>query len=91
MTIKELLAQGRKIWADTLPLGQFDIVVAMGVVYGDICRNVRDEGTPEEMQKEMGNIILSTIRWCDDQGFDPEECIRKAIQCQREFVAKRVT
>ncbi len=36
-SVKELLAKGREIWGDrrmTLP----EIAVAMGVVYGDICR-----------------------------------------------------
>jgi len=33
----------------------------------------------------LGNTIFSTIRFCDDLGFDPEECIELAIKCQEEF------
>jgi hypothetical protein len=25
------------------------------------------------------------ICWCDDLGYDPEECINIAIDCQRKF------
>lgn len=39
----------------------------------------------EEIQKEFGNIIFSTIRWCDDLGYDPEACVKKAITAQEKF------
>lgn len=41
--------------------------------------------TKAELKKELGNIIFSTIRFCDDLGFDPEDCIREAIKCQKKF------
>lgn len=40
-----------------------------------------------EIQKELGNLIFSTIRFCDDLGFDPEECIESAKQAQIAFAA----
>lgn len=86
----ELLQQGRKIWGkEKLSLSQ--IIVRMGKVYGDICRWERnadkdkDSHTNKELKKELGNIIFSTIRWCDDLHFDPKDCIRIAIDCQRKF------
>lgn len=63
----------------------------MGKVLGDICRWERNAPkdknlhTDEELKKEMGNIIFSTIRWADDLGYDPEECVRLAIGCQKKF------
>lgn len=63
----------------------------MGKVFGDICRRERNASkdmithTDEELQKELGNIIFSTIRRCDDLGYNPEECIQKAIACQKKF------
>ncbi len=30
-------------------------------------------------------LFFSTIRWCDDLGYDPKDCIQRAIQCQQEF------
>lgn len=93
MEIKELLKTSREIWGDEkLPLSK--IIIRMGKVFGDICRWERNEKkdmnlhTDEELKKEMGNIIFSTTRWCDDLGFDPEECVSLAIKCQKKFKKK---
>ena len=94
MKVKELLKVARQIWKDER-LSLIEIIVRMGKVFGDICRWERNEKkdreihTEEELKKELGNIIFSTIRWCDDLGFDPEECIKLAIQCQKDFVKTR--
>jgi len=88
--IKELLKTSREIWADEkLSLSQ--IIARMGKVYGDICRWERNAKkdkflhTDEELKKELGNVIFTTIKWCDDLGYDPEECIKLAINCQKKF------
>jgi hypothetical protein len=90
MEIKNLLQQGREIWGeDKLNLSQ--IIVCLGKVFGDICRWERNaqkdknSHNDEELKKELGNVIFSTIRWCDDLGYDPEECVRLAIECQKKF------
>lgn len=90
MEIKELLKEGREIWGnDKLSLSQ--IIVRMGKIYGDICRYERNEKKDApfhndgELKKELGNIIFSTIRWCDDLNYDPEECIRIAVDCQKKY------
>lgn len=90
MEVKNLLQQGKEIWSDgKLSLSQ--ILVRMGKVYGDICRWERNAEkdksahTDEELKKELGNIIFSTIKWCDDLGYDPEDCIKLAINCQKNF------
>ncbi len=90
MEIKNLLESGREIWGDKkLTLGE--IIVRMGKVFGDICRWERNAEkdknthTDEELKKELGNMIFSSIRWCDDLGYDPEECVNLAIKCQQEF------
>ncbi len=93
MEIRNILQQGREIWSDE-KLGLSQIIVRMGKVFGDICRWERDAEkdkgthTDEELKKELGNIIFSTILWCDELGYDPEECIRIAINCQKEFQKK---
>lgn len=91
MEIKNLLNQGREIWGgQKLNLNQ--IIIRLEKVFGDICRWERDAvkdkdmHTDEELKKELGNIIFSTIRWCDDLGYDPEECIKSAIDCQNKFI-----
>lgn len=89
MEIKNLLNQGKEIWGeDKMPLAQ--IIVRMGKVFGDICRWERnapkDSAThnDNELKKELGNIIFSAIRWCDELGYDPEDCINLAIDCQKK-------
>lgn len=90
MEIKSLLKTGREIWGnEKMNLSQ--IIVRMGKVFGDICRWERNSEkdklthTDDELKKELGNIIFATIRWCDDLGYDPEDCIQKAIDCQKKF------
>ncbi|HMB65296.1 MAG TPA: hypothetical protein VKO42_00330 [Patescibacteria group bacterium] len=90
MEIKDLLKRSRGIWGEQrLSLSQ--IIVRMGKVFGDICRWERgapkdkEKYTDEELKKELGNMIFSTIRWCDDLGYDPEECVNLAIRAQENF------
>lgn len=90
METKNLLQQSREIWgSQKLSLSQ--IIVCLGKVFGDICRWERDAGkdkselTHNELKKELGNIMFSTIRWCDDLGYDPDECLKIAIDCQKKF------
>lgn len=91
MEIKNLLQQGREIWGQNFRMTLPQIIVAMGKIFGDICRWERDAEkdksvhTDEDLKKELGNIILSTIRWCDDLGYDPEECVNLAIESQKKF------
>lgn len=88
MDIATLLKQGHDIWGDE-KLTLSGIIVRLGVVFGDLCRwerNVdKDTHTDEEVKKELGNLIFSTIRWCDDLGYDPEACIRIAMASQKDF------
>ncbi len=90
MNISSLLKEGRSIWGDDkMTLDR--IITRIGICVGDLCRYERHaekdaaSHSPDELKKEMGNLIFSTIRWCDDLGYDPEECIRSAIQAQKRF------
>ena len=93
MEVTQLLSEARKIWGDDkLTLEQ--ITIRMGVVQGDMSRLTRylQEGSSldeKELKKEMGNIIFSMIRWCDDLGFDPQECVELAKQAQEAYMKKR--
>lgn len=90
MEIKNLLQKSREIWGGQ-KLNVSQIIVRIGKVFGDICRwernaaKDREMHTDKELKKELGNIIFSTVRWCDDLGYDPEECINMAIDCQKKF------
>ena len=90
MTIQELLVIEREIWGEkrfSLP----EILVRTGVTYGDLCRIARGEKkdtdlTQDDLMKELGNLLASTVRFCDDLGLDPEACINRALTCHRAFV-----
>lgn len=90
--IRELLVEGRRIWGGP----DYDperIAVALGVVVGDIHRQVRslqeaNSWDPQQVGKELGNLIFSTIRWCDDLGLNPEECILQAQAAQRSYARR---
>lgn len=90
MEIVKLLKQSREIWGDQ-KLNLSQIIVHLGKVFGDLCRWERDAikdkpvHTEDDLKKELGNVIFSTIRWCDDLGYNPEECVKMAIDCQKEF------
>jgi hypothetical protein len=90
MNIQDLLKQSREIWGnENLNLSQ--IIIRMWKVFWDLCRWERDAikdkdvHTDDDLKKELGNIIFSTIRWCDDLGYDPEECIDIAKNAQKRF------
>lgn len=89
MNVDDLAKQARAIWGNkTMTLEE--IVVVIGVVYGDICRQTRagQEGEivdETELQKELGNLIFSIIRWCGELGFDAKICIEAAIQAQTSY------
>ena len=90
MTIEELLEEAKAIWdgkQQSLP----QVTVLMGVIYGDICRQARSgqEGkivNAAELKKELGNMIFSTVRWCNELGYDPTECIGLAKEAQKQYV-----
>jgi hypothetical protein len=92
-----LRVQARQIWG---PARQTldEIIVRLMVGVGDLARASRDGGLPArmdlspaaeraraEIQKELGNVLLSTVRWIDDLGLDPLECLDLAIEAQETF------
>ena len=89
MRIEEILNKERQIWKNKMTLPE--IIPAMGKVFGDICKWQRNAPkdksthTEEELKKELGNLISSTIRWCDDLDFNPEECIDLGLESQKKF------
>jgi hypothetical protein len=89
MNIQDLLEESRSIWG-AQKLSIEEIIIRQGVAIGDIHRYARDKSegkavNEDELKKELGNIIFSTIRWCDDLGFTPEECIELAKTAQRNY------
>jgi hypothetical protein len=84
---------GRAIWGqDRLTLE--GVVVRLSVDLGKLARIARGADkdaalqTNEELATDMGNIIFSMIRWCDDLGLDPAYCVGLAIVRQTKFVTE---
>lgn len=81
------------------------VVVRLVVTVGDVARIAREYGSDHwrdlqgerepriaarnELKKELGNIIFSVIRWCDDLDLDPAECIALGIKAQAEYAASK--
>lgn len=91
MQLDDLLKQAREIWPQ--PTSEQEIIVAMGVVYGDICRYVRDHHEGKQVdelepRKELGNLIFSAVRHIDDLGFNAEECLKLAIKANENYAKK---
>lgn len=90
MNIDDIKTFGRSNWGDT-PMSLAHIALAAETICGDIARQARNniEGqaidTPK-LKKELGNLISSTIRWCDDLGFDPKECIELSHEAQKRYI-----
>jgi len=87
-TLDEIGAAGRAIWHDQMSLTE--IVIAMGVVYGDLARVARDQPDTQDidLHRELGNMIASTIRWCGHLGINPAEAVAAALAAQREWTAR---
>ncbi len=90
MEIKEILKQAQEIWqGEKLSLSQ--MIVVIGKVFGDVCRWERNYAkdkvshTDDSLKKELGNLIVCGIQFSENLGYDPEECIRLALQSQKKI------
>jgi hypothetical protein len=89
MDIDALLREARSIWGDD-KLSLDEILIRQGVTIGDLHRLARDHDEGQtlneaELKKELGNVIFSTIRWCDDLGYNPKDCIELAKKAQIKY------
>ncbi len=94
MNISKLLIEARSIWGDN-KLSLNEVLIRHGVTVGDLHRLARNQAEGQtleeaELKKELGNVIFSMIRWCDDLGYDPEECIDLAKQAQIKYAQGRI-
>lgn len=90
--LASILAESRRIWGPpvmTLP----EVAVCAAVVVGDLARAARDagEGRPDTgaVAKELGNLIVSGVRWADELGLDAAECVTAALEAQEAYVERR--
>ncbi len=94
MEIKEISKQTKEIWQDE-KLSLSRMIVVLGKVFGDICRWERDyvkdknSHTDNDLKKELGNLIVCGIKFSENLGYDPEECIRLALESQKKISKER--
>jgi hypothetical protein len=90
LTLASILADGRRRWPERM--SPAEIVVALGVVFGDLCRHQRelDESglfNLGEFSRELGNLVLSGVRWIDDLELSVETTLKRAAESQDRYVA----
>jgi hypothetical protein len=71
-------------------MGFEHIVTCAQVIVGDLARQVRNlketgHCDRDEIAKELGNLIVSAIRWADDLELDPENCVNRALEAQAAY------
>lgn len=91
MNLDDLTKRARELWPTITD--EQEMAIALGVIYGDICRYVRDHSEGKqvdeaELKKELGNLIFSTLRRIDDRGFGAEEYMKLAIEANESYVKK---
>jgi len=88
----DILRAGREIWGSD-PMSLTHVAACAAVVAGDIARIARDAiegaGSDEGVARELGNLIVSAVRWADDLGFDPAQCVQEALSAQQRYVYRR--
>ncbi len=71
------------------------MIVVIGKVFGDVCRwernyeKDRTTHTDEDLKKELGNLIVCGIKFSENLGYEPEDCIRLALESQKKISKER--
>jgi hypothetical protein len=91
-TLRDLTDAASAIWGSTTtPL--HDGVLSVLIPLADVARQARiglegNEVDRQELAKEYGNIILTTLRFIRDAGLDPEACVRLAEAAQSRYAQR---
>lgn len=69
-----------------------EIPVFAAVVLGDVARAARrvieeddPDGAEREAGRELGNLVLSSLRWMEDLGLEVTDCLEAAARSQAEY------
>lgn len=91
--LSELTARATAI---DLPTYHEDITEAILRVGGDLARALGDargcrrpaDAIAVDLGRELGNLVVSALRWMHAYGLDPAECIAAAEEAQRAYLAR---
>ena len=78
-----LLTRARQIWGEGGGLTAAQIAKLLAINVCDLAMAVREDDTLE-LKRELGSIVFSTIRWINELGLDPLECLDLAIEAQEK-------
>jgi hypothetical protein len=92
MDLHDWTAVATRIWGPE-PTPLHDGILSVLIPLADIARQARTglEGGQvdrEELAKEYGNLILTTLRFIRDAGLDPDFCVRLAEDAQRRYASR---
>lgn len=90
--IRTLLSLGRSIWHNWPVMELTQVAICLAVIEGDVSRQAqaKEEGGEPDMElvgQELGNLLLSIMRWMDDLRLNPHDYMHKAIVAQRKYVS----
>jgi len=70
-----------------LPSEPADILAALLRIGGDLAR-AYESGQRADMERELGNLVVSSLRWMRACGLDPLTCITAAERAQRAYAER---
>ena len=69
-----------------LPSEPADILAALLRIGGDLARAYKPGRA--DMERELGNLVVSSLRWMARYGLDPRRCIETAERAQRAYAER---
>src|SRR5690606_28205470 len=70
-----------------LPSEPADILAALLRIGGDLARAYKPGRA--DMERELGNLVVSSLRWMARYGLDPRRCIETAERAQRAYAERK--
>src|SRR5690606_30217963 len=70
-----------------LPSEPADFLAALVRIGGDLAR-AYESARRADMERELGNLVVSSLRWMVRYGLDPRRCIETAERAQRAYAER---
>src|SRR5690606_14656714 len=80
----------RRAASIALPSEPADFLAALLRIGGDLAR-AYESGQRADMERELGNLVVSSLRWMVRYGLDPLACIETAERVQRAYAGRKGT
>lgn len=82
---QHLLAQARAVWPEGERVDRMPTILA--VIVGDYARAIRDLPLDfnRQAKRELGNLVLTALRYADDLGLHVDDCVEDALEAQERW------